>query len=169
LLLLSGGYDTNVNVSTVNRQTKEVVFKVALKGHLNDIREIAAICPQLDYTKQIQFASSSQDNYIRLWNVAEMSKDDIKALTETLKQTNITIFDEYKSKTSYVFHTEGDQYYNITLDSVLSGHEDSVSSVKWGYLDNQLVLLTSSFDFTVGIWRFDEEHVKLKFILEYLE
>jgi WD40 repeat protein len=158
LLLLSGGYDSSVNVYTVNRGSKEVQFKIALKGHLNDIRDISAICPQLDDTKSIQFVSSSQDTYIRLWHVSEMSSEDVKALTETLQQTNITVFDEYKSKTSYVFHTESEQYYNITLDSVLSGHEDSVSSVKWGYVDNELVLLSSSFDFTVGLWRYDNEY-----------
>jgi WD40 repeat protein len=159
LLLLSGGYDSNVHVHTINRVTKEVQFKVALKGHLNDIRDISAICPQLDDTKILQFASSSQDSYIRLWQVSEMSADDIKALTETLRQTNITIYDEYKTKTSYVIHTENEQYYNITLDSVLSGHEDSVSSVRWGYIVSELVLLSSSFDFTVGLWKYNQEHV----------
>jgi WD40 repeat protein len=99
-LLLSGGYDSNINVHTVNRLTKEVHFKVSIKGHLNDIREISAVCPELDNCKSLQIASSSQDTYIRIWNIAKMSQDDIKALTETLKQTNITIFDEYKSKTS---------------------------------------------------------------------
>jgi WD40 repeat protein len=164
LLLLSGGYDSNINVHTVNRLTKEVHFKVSIKGHLNDIREISAVCPELDNCKSLQIASSSQDTYIRIWNIAKMSQDDIKALTETLKQTNITIFDEYKSKTSYVIHTENEEYYNITLDSVLSGHEDSVSSVKWGYLEGELVLLSSSFDFTVGIWKYAKEHVRIYLI-----
>ena len=67
----------------------------------------------------------------------------------TLK-TN-SIYDEYKSKTSYVikvpfYNNEKNlseyEYYNITLDSVLSGHEDVVSSVQWGYIDNNYIILS---------------------------
>jgi len=61
--------------------------------------------------------------------------------------------------------------YNITLESVLSTHQDSVSSVKWGLRRdtaeeskleeepfvpkslNDFCLLSASFDFTVCVWK----------------
>ena len=50
------------------------------------------------------------------------------------------------------------EYYNITLDSVLSGHEDVVSSVKWGQCDNNFIILSSSLDFSIGIWVFNKKY-----------
>lgn len=51
--------------------------------------------------------------------------------------------------------------YNITLESVLAHHQDSVSSVKWGVQSgiaepkslNDFCLLSSAFDFTVCVWK----------------
>ena len=52
--------------------------------------------------------------------------------------------------------------YNITLESVLAQHQDSVSSIKWGLRRkdiegttnlNDYCLLSSSFDFTVCVWK----------------
>lgn len=183
LLLLTGGYDSVINVYTVMRikemnkriQNKTefapVNFKVSLTGHLNDIRGISAITPYLDNTKDIYFASCSQDTYIRVWHVVKLSNNDMLNLAHNAKGSlqSLSVFDEYKSKTSYVIKTEKDDYYNIILDSVLSGHEESVSSVKWGFIDEKPVILSSSFDFTVGIWKFDEKYVNLKLILEFME
>lgn len=135
--------------------------KISMQGHVNNIREISAICPKLDDTNELYFASSSQDTYIRIWHVVQLNSDEIKSMAETINQKgSLSIFDAYKSKTSYVIKTDKDEYYNVILDSVLSGHEESVSSVKWGYLDSKPVLISSSFDFTVGIWKFDEKYVK---------
>ncbi len=40
---------------------------------------------------------------------------------------------KYESKTSFVLKDEGEsKIYNITLESILAGHQESVSSVKWG-------------------------------------
>lgn len=53
------------------------------------------------------------------------------------------------------------QMYNITLESVIQHHQDAVSSVCWqteaeeGKITD-LVLLSSSFDFTVALWKADE-------------
>ncbi len=176
LILLTGGYDSVIHIYTVMR-IKEIYnhilekkefspcsHKISMHGHINNIREISAICPALDDTDELYFASSSQDTYIRIWHVVELKSNEIKSMADTINQKgSLSIFDEYKSKTSYVIKTEKDEYYNIILDSVLSGHEESVSSVKWGYLDGKPVLISSSFDFTVGIWKFDQKYVKYYF------
>lgn len=175
LMLLTGGYDSLVHVYTVMRvkeinkriQEKQEFspcnFKISLTGHLNDIRAISAISPYQDDTKELFFATCSQDTYIRVWHTIKLNSGEIQNMAETINQKgSLSVFDEYKSKTSYVIKTESEDYYNIVLDSVLSGHEESVSSIKWGYIDNKPVILSSSFDFTVGIWKFDEKYVKNK-------
>jgi len=75
---------------------------------------------------------------------------------------------QYESKTSFILQDDmEDQVYNITLESVLAGHQDSVSTVRWGLLKrdeeqktaalNDFCLLSCSFDFTVCIWKPDQQ------------
>ena len=94
-----------------------------------------------DNTKSIFFCSCSQDSYIRIWNLTKLEKNDLSKLADDINTSKAnSIYDEYKSKTSYVIKipihnkekinlTNEFEYYNITLESVLSGHEDVVSSV----------------------------------------
>ena len=116
------------------------------------------------------FCSCSQDSYIRIWNVTKLEKNELSTLANNINasKTN-SIYDEYKSKTSYVIKVpihdkekltpiNNYDYYNITLDSVLSGHEDAVSSVTWGKIDNNFVILSSSMDFSIGIWVLDHKY-----------
>ena len=180
LLLLSGGYDSVINVHTVmrvnkiNREVsqhsqdiKPLTFKVALTGHANDIRDIAAISPLTHQSEALFFCSCSQDSYIRTWNVSKLTANELSSMADkvNVNKTN-SIFDEYKSKTSYVIDVDIDdakgnkskEYYNITLDSVLSGHEEAVSSVQWEKINDTYAILSSSFDFTVVVWTFDKKH-----------
>jgi len=69
---------------------------------------------------------------------------------------------KYESKTSFIIQDESESViFNITLDSVLSSHQDSVSSIKWGYVYkndgsfDRFCLLSASFDFTVCVWKPD--------------
>jgi hypothetical protein len=55
-----------------------------------------------------------------------LNDQEVNTFTETLQHNSLTIFDEYKSNTNYVFHTDNNGYYNIILDSVLSEHEESL-------------------------------------------
>lgn len=184
LLLLTGGYDTKIYVHTVMRikkmnqmlqlQNSNIVpieCKVALIGHDNDIRGISAISPQTHSdVNNVIICSCSQDSYIRIWNVSKLKENELTVMADkvNINKTN-SIYDEYKSKTSYVINvdnstkdTNENEYYNITLDSVLSGHEDAVSSVQWCKLADSspstYVILSSSFDFTVAIWKYDNKH-----------
>ena len=187
LMMLTGGYDKKINVynimriKTINQQLQinnnnmdkinPVEFCTSLIGHENDIRDIAIISPEkFDNVKSITFCSCSQDSYIRLWNITKLEKNNLSKLADDINTTKAnSIYDEYKSKTSYVIKvpihdkeriniTNEYEYYNITLDSVLSGHEDAVSSVVWGQIDNNFVILSSSLDFSVGIWVLDKKY-----------
>jgi WD40 repeat protein len=184
LLLLSGGYDNLINVHIIKRKNSnftqinninnlvDIEYKLSLQGHNNSIRDIQ-IAPNLNSNNNNNitnnterlFASSSQDSYIRLWSISKISKEEIDKLIENMEtKKNNTIYEEYKNKMSYLFRTKDQDYYNIVLDSVLGGHEESVSSIRWGNIDNKNVLLSSSFDFTLGIWKLDEQMVN-KYIL----
>ena len=99
---------------------------------------------------------SKEDSLIKNLNINNKNENEIS------KEKDSNIFDEYKSKTSYIIKMEKDnnndiEYYNITLESILSGHEDSVSSVQWCKMDEKWCILSSSFDFSVGIWIFDKK------------
>ena len=183
LMMLTGGYDKKINVYTVMRiktmnqelqnrsmnSIKAVQFCTSLTGHENDIRDISIVSNELfDNVNSIFFCSCSQDTFIRVWNVSKLEKNELTDMANninTLKSNSI--YDEYKSKTSYVIkvplhdsekNLSKFEYYNITLDSVLSGHEDVVSSVKWGQCDNNFIILSSSLDFSIGIWVFNKKY-----------
>jgi len=163
--MITGGYDSLINIYTVlrtnsplHKENKEIItYKFALKGHINAIKDISVISNYTtdQMTKRKNFmmiATCSQDCYIRLWNVVEIKlEDNVKDKSE--------IFEEYKTKTSYVLKVDNGKFFNILLDSVLLGHDEPVSSIKWAVENEKLILLSSSFDFTVGIWRFSDKMV----------
>ena len=183
LMMLTGGYDKKINVYTVMRiktmnqelqnhsmnSIKAVEFCTSLTGHENDIRDISIVSSELfDNVNNIFFCSCSQDTFIRVWNVTKLEKNNLSEMANNVNALKSnSIYDEYKSKTSYVIKvplhdtekiSSKFEYYNITLDSVLSGHEDVVSSIRWGQLDNNFIILSSSLDFSIGIWVFNKKY-----------
>lgn len=168
LMILSGGYDNLINVHTIKRSIlnndAHIEYKLSLQGHMNSIRDISfAPLAETYMSKDFLFASSSQDSYIRLWRISKISKEEIDKLAENMKKINdsSSIYEEYKTKMSYIFNTKEQEYYNIVLDSILSGHEESVSSIRWGIMNEKNVLLSSSFDFTLSLWKWENNMVKL--------
>ena len=129
------------------------MFAIDLLGHSDSIRDIDYLPPK-DGSNAI-IASSAQDKYIRLWELIALNAED-----SLIKPDNkgLNVFDEFKSKTSFVFKA-GDRFYNLLLDSVLLGHEHTVSSVQWGTIDGRPALVSASFDYSVCIWQFDDTMV----------
>ncbi len=172
LLLLTGGYDSVINIYSLLRSSSKlkdvelVSYKFALKGHINSIKDISVISSYnyKDIKKDMMMvATCSQDCYIRLWSIVEIKLDDIVKEDKERQE----IFEQYKTKTSYVLKVDNGKFYNIILDSVLLGHDESVSSIKWAVEKRKnsenLVLLSSSFDFTIGLWRYSDQMVKILF------
>lgn len=67
---------------------------------------------------------------------------------------------QFETKTSFVLKLANNVFYNIKLESVIQHHQEAVSSVAWTTcqhdgLITDLVLLSSSFDFTVALWKAD--------------
>jgi hypothetical protein len=75
-------------------------------------------------------ASCSQDSYIRIWKIQPLGN-----ISQSMGGHGLVGGDlkKYESKTSFVLQEEEEsQVYNITLESVLAGHQEAVSSVRWG-------------------------------------
>ncbi|KAL6440407.1 hypothetical protein ACFW04_003145 [Cataglyphis niger] len=89
-------------------------------------------------------ATGSQDNMIRLWKITE---GVTKSLTDELEQKRDTFI-------------INDKEYNITLESILAGHESWVYGVHWQPIkvnNHQIMrLLSSSLDKSMIIWELDE-------------
>ena len=167
LMLVVGGYDINIHVYLVPRiqyqsecGPKVFKYKFSLLGHKNALRDF-------DFTGVIgkntrYMASCSQDSYIRLWKIQPLENiSESFGGHQDLKQ--------YESKTSFILQDEHEtQVFNITLESVLATHQESVSSIKWGLSHERegqsaektladYCLLSASFDFTVCIWKPDQD------------
>lgn len=95
----------------------------------------------------IFLATGSNDTTIRLWKISETT-------TEPLN-------DQFKQITK-IFEAN-DKEYSVTLESVLSGHEDYVYGVHWQPIKQEdgnscqpMRLLSSSFDKSMNIWELDD-------------
>lgn len=147
----------NVDVATFK-------YKFSLLGHQNALRYFS-YTPQM--ANEVTFmASCSQDSYIRLWKIQPLSN-----ISDTMGGHEGDLLQKYESKTSFILKDELEtKVYNITLESVLTGHQESVSSVTWGIHNDRheeskqspsqlsdFCLLSCSFDFTVCVWKPDQE------------
>eukprot|EP01087_Luapelamoeba_hula_P017861 TRINITY_DN5671_c0_g1_i1.p1 TRINITY_DN5671_c0_g1~~TRINITY_DN5671_c0_g1_i1.p1 ORF type:complete len:856 (-),score=120.02 TRINITY_DN5671_c0_g1_i1:78-2645(-) len=158
VMLAIGGVDTLIHLYV--SKGGPFVKLVALEGHEDWIRSLAFM--QSD-EGDVFLASSAQDNYIRLWKMAlattasstgekgvspedenDDDDDDADPLTQQ-RGINVRL---------------DDKLYNVSLESVLFGHEDWVYSVAWhpvvvskeGKLHQPLQLLSASMDRTMMVW-----------------
>lgn len=103
----------------------------------------------MDFTHDSQgnafLATGSQDNMVRLWKISETV---MQAPSDELEQ----------KKDIFMIN---DREYNITLESVLCGHEGWVYGVHWQPTEgknnnNCMRLLSSSLDKSMIIWELDD-------------
>lgn len=109
----------------------------------------------------ILLASSSQDNFIRLWKISlrsqeEVSQNEIDLLNipdgDIHVEENILKINLMEKKTDKLFIA-------VSIESVLQGHEGWVYGINWHKSDNQIQLLSSSIDKTLIIWNLTEDGV----------
>lgn len=110
----------------------------SLLGHQDWVR---CIDFHHDDNGNLFLATGSQDNMIRLWKITRA----------VAKSTN----NELEQKRD--IFTINDREYNITLESVLFGHESWVYGVQWQPNNHQTMrLLSSSLDKSMIIWELDD-------------
>ena len=159
LMLMIGGYNSQMHIYTIGGKDDQFTYRFSALGHLNSIKSIA-ISEELTPGSETRYvASGSQDQYIRVWKIKPLVNLDASAADDTDGEWA----KKYETKTSYVLRLTPTRVYNLTLESVIPHHQDAVSSVTWHMAQNpkgnigDLLLLSSSFDFTVTLFRADVE------------
>ncbi|KAJ1702432.1 hypothetical protein LUZ63_002211 [Rhynchospora breviuscula] len=150
LLLAMGGLDQKIHV-----YYGDLIGKFSrvceLKDHSDWIRSLDFSQPVMlgEGKHNLFLVSSSQDKTIRIWKLAsspasELKKDDI-GLTAYIEGPVFVV---------------GSTRYQVSLESLLIGHEDWVYSVEWqppilngSNLNQPMSILSASMDKTMMIWR----------------
>ncbi|KAH6763057.1 elongator protein 2 [Perilla frutescens var. hirtella] len=153
LALAMGGLDNKIHIYSGER-TGKFVHACELKGHTDWIRSLDFSLPLYENGEtSILLASSSQDKGIRIWKMA-------------LHQSHADNRKEETSLASYIkgpIFLAGSFSYQISLESLLIGHEDWVYSVEWQPPQSSAIdgiecyqpqsMLSASMDKTMMIWQ----------------
>lgn len=155
LFVFLGGIDKLVHIYSYDIKSTEkatLQYHVSLKGHENAITDYAIAKIKEGDEEFFFLASSSRDTYIRLWRFSKYNeeKDQLKA---------------FQNKNNHKITISQGNLYILSLESILSGHSDHVSSVTWGlvnpkgdpFSESNLCLLSTSFDFSCYIWTNDKK------------
>lgn len=147
LILAMGGLDNKIHLYC-GKRTEKFTRACELKGHTDWIRNLDFSLPIKNGEKSsVLLASSSQDKGIRIWKLSTR---------DTLSSSNVL---EEISLSSYIegpMFILGSKTYQISLESLLIGHEDWVYSIQWQpplNSDQPLTLLSASMDKTMMIWQ----------------
>ncbi|MED6130952.1 Elongator subunit elp2, variant 2 [Stylosanthes scabra] len=162
IVLAMGGLDNKIHLYCVGR-TRKLVHACELKGHTDWIRSLDFSLPISvnGDANNIFLVSSSQDKCIRIWKMALRS-----SITNGNGNGNGIYKKEEISLLSYIqgpVLVAGSSSFQISLESLLIGHEDRVYSVQWqpplvesmesdAYHQPQSIL-SASMDKTMMIWQ----------------
>ncbi|XP_071696930.1 elongator complex protein 2 isoform X2 [Rutidosis leptorrhynchoides] len=155
LLMAMGGLDNKIHLYCGDR-TGQFVRACELKGHTDWIRSLDFSLPVSinGESHNILLVSSSQDKGIRIWKIT---------LCDSVEN-----FDKKKAENSLAYYIKGPVFvagsfsYQVSLESLVIGHEDWVYSVEWqppivkdnnnSYYQPQSIL-SASMDKTMMIWQ----------------
>lgn len=157
LVLAMGGLDNKIHLYSGERRGK-FVRACELKGHTDWIRSLdfsLPICTNGE-AHNILLASSSQDKGIRIWKMALRGSLDSN---QSSRQEKISLACYIEGPVLVA----GTTSYQISLESLLIGHEDWVYSVEWQppspvssegitYCQHHSIL-SASMDKTMMIWK----------------
>ncbi|PON34199.1 Guanine nucleotide-binding protein, beta subunit [Parasponia andersonii] len=149
IILAMGGLDNKIHLYCGGR-TEKFIHACELKGHTDWIRCLDFSLPVYinGNAETILLVSSSQDRGIRIWKIALRGK----------RKEEISLASYIKGPVLVA----GTYSYQISLESLLIGHEDWVYSVEWQppsasgegvtYFQPQSIL-SASMDKTMMIWQ----------------
>ncbi|XP_010279373.1 PREDICTED: elongator complex protein 2 [Nelumbo nucifera] len=158
IVLAMGGLDSKVHLYCGERIGK-FVHACELKGHTDWIRSLDFSLPIWTNGEKnsLFLVSSSQDRSIRIWKIT---------LNVSSADPKVPCRKEHIGLTSYIegpLLVAGSSSYQISLESLLIGHEDWVYSVEWqppscaaaGENDcyQPLSILSASMDKTMMVWQ----------------
>uniref|UniRef100_A0A0E0AX08 Elongator complex protein 2 n=1 Tax=Oryza glumipatula TaxID=40148 RepID=A0A0E0AX08_9ORYZ len=155
LILAMGGLDHKVHIYCGD-QSGKFIKACELKGHSDWIRSLDFSLPVMmgSEVHSLFLVSSSQDRTIRIW---KMNSDAVSSAHTTSRKEDIGI-------ASYIegpLFVSGNTHYQVSLESLLVGHEDWVYSVEWQpptlLTDDEahqpMSILSASMDKMMMIWK----------------
>ncbi|PKA47190.1 Elongator complex protein 2 [Apostasia shenzhenica] len=157
LVLATGGLDNKIHLYCGAR-TGKFVHACELKAHTDWIRSLDFSLPiSFDGGNKYMFlVSSSQDKCIRIWKITFHGSAK-SGLPYKKEDIGLTSFIEGP------LFISGDMSYQVSLESLLVGHEDWVYSVKWQpplfifphgeEFYQPMSILSASMDKTMMIWK----------------
>ncbi|XP_074574276.1 elongator complex protein 2 [Curcuma longa] len=158
VILAMGGLDQKIYIY-LGEFTGKFVRVCELKAHTDWIRSLDFSLPVcLDGQKESLFlVSSSQDRSIRIWKMIMCSSSANPQMPQRKERIGLTSYIE-----GPLFMADSNSY-QVSLESLLVGHEDWVYSVEWqppifdGSKAHQpMSILSASMDKTMMIWRPEE-------------
>ncbi|KAM7274907.1 hypothetical protein ACFE04_016773 [Oxalis oulophora] len=154
IVMAMGGLDNKIHIYT-GEKTGEFTHACELKAHTDWIRSLDFSLPvrMSGETNSILLVSSSQDKCIRIWKITPRDSLDMN--------TKVKI-----SLSSYIegpMFFAGSSSYQVSMESLLAGHEDWAYSVQWQppflVSEDEAVfcqpqsILSASMDKTMMIWQ----------------
>ncbi|KAL5722010.1 Elongator subunit elp2 [Ranunculus cassubicifolius] len=153
LVLAMGGLDNKVHIYC-GEQTGKFIHSCELKGHTDWIRSLDFSLPSSGEKDSLLLVSSSQDRCIRLWKIALRSSQANSDMPYRIEDIGLASYIEGP------IIVAGSLSYQISLESLLIGHEDWVYSVQWQPPSNEgndvyqpQSILSASMDKTMMIWQ----------------
>ncbi|XP_033762660.1 elongator complex protein 2-like [Pecten maximus] len=130
---------------------------ISLHGHEDWIR---AVDFTTDDNGDLLLASAAQDHFIRIWRIAQREAGD--DVVRMVKELSIDEEIKMRENTFSFKGTSGPMTFALSLDSILSGHDNWIYSVRWqppevtdsGY-HQPMRLLSASMDKTMILWKPD--------------
>ncbi|XP_078543812.1 elongator complex protein 2 isoform X1 [Lissotriton helveticus] len=153
-ILACGADDSQIHLYILQeRQFQKVQV---LQGHEDWIRGVEwAICDG-----NLFLASCAQDCVIRIWKIYLKAERHPENLNYSESVGSIKL----KEKILFLKSKNAEAQYAVTLETLLSGHENSVYAVHWqpsfikdGKIHQPMCLLSASMDKTMILWAPDEE------------
>ncbi|XP_055920289.1 elongator complex protein 2 [Eupeodes corollae] len=154
LLLAFSSDDDSISLWTnKNGNSMEKIHQ--LIGHEDWVRGLDFVTTD---NGDLLLASSSQDNFIRLWRISPRTEDQVSR--NEIDILNIADGEiRVEEKIIQVAKTGNSQWFAVSLESVLYGHEGWVYGVHWHSSTKGLQLLSASIDKSIIIWQPTEDGV----------
>ncbi|XP_041365470.1 elongator complex protein 2-like isoform X2 [Gigantopelta aegis] len=159
VLLACGADDHKVHIFVM--ENNQFVKKMVLLGHEDWVRSLDFM---VDDTGDVLLVSSAQDNLIRIWRFSKRDTDINRSLASI---SDLPLDEDIKMPENIFSYCYNDKeaFCAVSLESVLSGHEGWIYSVRWHPRiktgekgDHQpMSLLSASMDKTMMLWMPDPD------------
>lgn len=155
VLAVAGTRDIiQIFVAEPTNTTLEFNLAATLTGHEGWIRSLDFTLETASPTSDILLASASQDKYIRLWRLHQGSSLPAAPAAGSDPSLGAYLPGKSPSNKAHRFEAAG-EYYSVTFEALLLGHEDWIYTAKWHHNPAKLELLSASADNSLSIWEAD--------------